>query len=358
MTVSNGHIGPIVYADAPKIVYWEATAACDLACRHCRAEAMPNRAPDELSTREGRALLDQVKSFGDSMIVITGGDPLKRPDLIELITYAKSISLPLSLSPSGTNNITEHAVNKFKSLDVLCISLSIDGHDAKTHDTFRQVNNCFETTVNAAKLIVRQGIQLQVNTSVTKETAPNLPHIFDLVEELGAARWSVFFLVPVGLGKLLEPVSPEETEEILNWLYEKAAVSKVQVKTTEAHHFRRVIVQRMLKKGMTLDEIMNSNLSRGFGIRDGNGVVFVSRNGEVFPSGFLPLSAGNVRKRPLTEIYRDSQIFKAIRDTSNLRGKCGMCPFKNICGGSRARAYCTTGDYLASDPLCAFNPLI
>jgi radical SAM protein len=347
------------YSNAPMLVYWEATQSCALACIHCRAAALSSHHPDELSTREARALFDQIAAFGSKPphLIITGGDPLRRPDLFELIDYGRSLGLSVSVTPAGTEALTPEVVKQFQQAGVASLALSLDGDTPQRHDSFRGVPGSFDWTLNGARTIIAEGIPLQINSMVTAETLAHLPQIYQVVKELGITRWALFFLIATGRGSSLAEVSPAQSEQLLNWLWEinRAAETSFAIKTTEAHHYRRIIAQR-LQKRMSEEAILNTPAGRGFGIRDGNGIVFVSHLGEVYPSGFLPVSAGNVRVDSLNHLYRNSPLFKALRDPEQLTGKCGDCPFRIICGGSRARAYAATGDPLASDPLCPYQP--
>ena len=353
-------IPEIIFDRAPFIIFWESTRACDLACRHCRAEALRHRDPDELTTAEVKRLFEQIKGFDDPkpLLVITGGDPLKRADIFELIEYGRQIGLRTVITPSGTNNITREAVRRFREGGLRAMALSLDGSSPERHDHFRNVPGAFDWTMRAAHFALDEGLPLQINTTVTAETADDLPAIYELIKPLGIKRWSLFFLVPTGRGRILEQVTPARAEQILNWLYEVGEEAPFQVKTTEAHHFRRVMLQRTMAEGVSLEELCSSQQLKGrmFGINDGNGAIFVSRTGEIYPSGFLPLSAGNVRREDIVAIYRNAPLLKELRDKSRLKGKCGRCEFKGICGGSRARAYAMTGDYLQNDPLCPYQP--
>jgi len=353
-------IPEIIFAEAPFIIFWESTRACDLACRHCRAEAQRHRDPDELTTAEVKRFFDQIKGFGhpQPLLIISGGDPLKREDIFELIEYGGQIGLKMAITPSGTNNITREVVRRFHRGGIGSMALSLDGSSPERHDHFRNVPGVFAWTMRAAHFALEEGLPLQINTTVTAETADDLPAIYELVKRLEIRRWSLFFLVPTGRGRILKQVTPMQAEEILNWLYEVGEEAPFQVKTTEAHHFRRVMLQRMMAEGTSLKELLGDRQVRGrmLGINDGNGAIFVSRVGEVYPSGFLPLSAGNVRRENIVELYRNAPLFRELRDKSRLKGKCGRCEFKGICGGSRARAYAMTGDYLQSDPLCPYRP--
>ncbi|MDR7517912.1 MAG: TIGR04053 family radical SAM/SPASM domain-containing protein [Armatimonadota bacterium] len=343
---------------APLLVYWELTRACDLACRHCRAEAIRARHPQELTTAEVEAVLDDARRFGDPLphLVFTGGDPLQRPDLLTLVRAARARGFRVSVAPSGTTRLDASAVADLAAAGVESMSVSLDGSAAARHDAFRGVPGCFETTVRAARWIREAGLGLQVNTLVTDETAADLPAIFRLVSELGAARWSLFFLVPVGRGRLLREVSADDAERLCHWLVDLAATTRCALATTEAPHYRRVAYRRMRAAGLTDPEILRTPVGRGFGVRDGNGIVFISHTGDVFPSGFLSLPAGSVRRHSLVDLYRHADLFVRLRDPSRLLGRCGRCPFRLLCGGSRARAWARTGNPLASDPLCPYRP--
>ncbi len=348
----------LVISRASRRVYWELTRACDLACRHCRAEAIPNRDPGELTTEEGRRLLEELAGFGEPLphVVLTGGDPLKRPDLWDLVGHGAGLGLPLSLAPSGTAALSREAIERTKASGIEAVSLSLDGSSAERHDGFRMVPGCFSRTVEAARAVLDEGIPLQINSLVTDETLDDLPAIFTLVLNLGVSRWSLFFLIPVGRGRELQHVTPERCEQLLHWLYDRSREAPFVVTTTEAPHYRRVAWERMRAEGRHPSEIRRSPLGRSFGIRDGNGIMFISHTGEVQPSGFLPLVAGNVRKLSPVEIYREAPIFLSLRRTGEFGGRCGRCEFRGICGGSRARAWAATGDPLAEDPLCPYDP--
>jgi radical SAM protein len=337
----------------PLLVYWELTRACELACRHCRAEAVPNRHPDELSTEEGYRLLDQLTDFGTPLphIVITGGDPLKRPDLWELIRAARQRGFTVAITPSGTYALTPEIVRRFKAEGIWMMAISIDGSTPERHDGIRQVPGSFEQTIRAAHWARDANLPIQVNTLVCNQTADDLSAVYDLIVELGAARWSLFFLIQVGRGKGLEEISSQQSEHICRWLFEKANEGRVDIKTTEAPHYRRVALQHNLAK--TPNRIAET-VRRGFGIRDGAGIMFVSHVGDVYPSGFLPMKTGNVRQQSPVDIYRHASLFVSLRDADQLKGKCRYCDFRRVCGGSRARAFAYTGDPLASDPLCPY----
>jgi len=338
-------------------VYWELTRACDLACRHCRAEAQPTRAADELTTEECFAVLrDLAAGSPRPHVIFTGGDPLKRPDLLDLVREGTRLGLGVSVAPSATMSLTREVVHALKGAGVQAMSLSLDGSSAARHDAIRGVPGCFDWTLAAAQRITAAGIPLQVNTLVTRETAGDLEAIGDLVARIGAARWSLFFLIPVGRGRVLTPLTADEAETTLGWVAHQARRWPFALTTTEAPHFRRVVVQQLREAGGSAEEIRRSPVARGFGIRDGSGIMFIAANGDVTPSGFLPLAVGNVRRaNPLT-LYRDDAIFQALRAPEQFQGRCGACTFHEICGGSRARAWAASGDVLGEDPLCAWDP--
>ncbi len=344
-----------LFADAPRRVYWEITRACDLACLHCRAEAEPTADPRQLDTKAGLKLLGQLaEAVPKPHVIFTGGDPLKRADLFELIAAARALGLAVSVSPSATPLLTEEAIDRLLVAGVDAISLSIDGASAERHDAIRGVPGCFERTLRAGRRAREVGLPFQVNTLVSAETLDAIPQIDPLVRAIGAARWSLFFLVNVGRGTVLTPISAVQTEELLEWLAERAKVPGLVVTTTEAPHFRRVALahrDRSTSGGAAPQ-------GHGAGMRDGNGVMFIAHDGEVSPSGFLPLSAGNVKMENPIRIYRESQLFRGLRDVDNFHGRCGRCEFRHVCGGSRARAYVASGDPFGEDYLCAYEPRV
>jgi len=346
----------------PFVLIWELTQACDLACDHCRAEADPNRHPDELTTAEGKRLLEQAREFAEGQIVVlSGGDPATRPDLLELVEYGADLGLSMTITPSGTASLTGDVIDGLADAGIRRMALSLDGGSAETHDAFRGESGSYEATIAAAEHARDAGIPLQVNTTVCADTVDELPAVRERVADLGAALWSVFFLVPVGRGALLEQVSPERAESVMEWLREVSAAEPFGVKTTEAPHYRRVALQRRRAEGASGgrpsgdDGEDNGPRHRG-GIVAGDGFAFVSHTGEVFPSGFLPQSAGTVPEESIVDVYRNADLFTDLRDRSALSGKCGACEFRHVCGGSRSRAYATTGDPLAADPLCPHVP--
>jgi radical SAM protein len=338
-------------------VYWELTRACDLACRHCRAEAEPAPAADELTTAECFAVLrDLAGGSPRPHVILTGGDPLKRPDLLDLVREGVRLGLGVSVAPSATMSLTRDTVRALKESGVQAMSLSLDGSSAARHDAIRGVLGCFGWTLAAAQRITAAGIPLQINTLVTKETDGDLEAIGDLAARLGAARWSLFFLVAVGRGRVLTPLTSAEAETTLGWAARQAGRWPFMLTTTEAPHYRRIVVQQAKAAGLGADAIRALPAAKGFGIRDGSGIMFIAANGDVTPSGFLPLVVGNVRRASPLTLYRDDVVFQALRAPDRFRGRCGACTFHGLCGGSRARAWAATGDVLGEDPLCAWDP--
>lgn len=340
----------------PFVLIWELTQACELACKHCRADAKSLRHPDELTTSEGKRLLREAREFGDGqLVVLSGGDPLVRDDTVDLVDYGTDIGLRMTLTPSGTASLTPERIHALADAGLRRMALSIDGGSSASHDEFRKEQGSFEQTLRAARATRTADLPLQINTTVCAETVDELPAIRDLVTELGAVLWSVFFLVPVGRGRALDPISPERAERVMKWLSDVAASAPLGVKTTEAPHYRRVAIEGGggpdATEGPSADD-----LGRRMGITAGNGFAFVSHLGDVYPSGFLPEAAGNVREESVVDIYRHSDLFQSLRDPDALRGKCGVCEYRYVCGGSRSRAFAYTRDALEADPLCAYVP--
>jgi len=346
------------YAHTPLNIYWEMTQACALACRHCRAEAMPSPHSDQLSFEESVAFLRQIPEFGNPAphLILTGGDPLERRDLYEIIDEAHSLGIPLSITPAATSALSRDTFAKLKEHGVEGLGLSLDGSNAERHDTIRGVPGTFDRTLQAMRWAQELELPLQVNTLVSEQTAADIPAVYELLKPYTPARWSLFFLISVGRGSVQASLPPEEGEELMRWVYQTAKTSPFIIATTEAPSFRRVALEEMKSEGMTGEQIKRSGPFRSFGIRDGNGVMFVSHTGEICPAGFLPVSTGNVKRDKLTAIYRDSPVFQQLHDPTTFEGRCGYCEYHALCGGSRARAYEATGDLLASDPLCTYEP--
>ena len=352
---------------------WEVTRACQLACRHCRADAITRAHPRQLTLDEGRGLLDQVASFPKPhpLVVLTGGDPFEREDLAELVRYGTEIGLSVSLSPSVTPKLVPQRLAELREAGGKAVSLSLDGARAATHDAFRGFAGTYAATWAAARMIREAGFRLQVNSTVTRATVLELPALMSDVIGLGAALWSVFFVVPTGRAERESMLSSEQTEDVLQWLADMS--HRIAIKTTEAPHYRRVVLQRAAgvtpRTGALYDQLTELSQSElrdhpvperparpPIDVNAGRGFVFVSHVGEVFPSGFLPHSVGDVRTTSLPEIYRDSPLMRQLRTPSGFGGRCGRCEYGEVCGGSRSRAYALTRDLLAEDPACAYEP--
>jgi AdoMet-dependent heme synthase len=359
----NSQINTIDFDERPFIAIWEVTQACDLACVHCRASAQPDRDPFELSTNEGKQLIDQIAALNVPVFVLTGGDPIKRPDLFDLIAHARSVGVRVSLTPSATPLLTKDMVIRLKEAGLARLAVSMDGASAATHDAFRGMSGSFARTLDAVRWASEIGLPVQINTTFSRRNIDEIDEIVALMESLEITLWSVFFLVPTGRGKLNDQLSAEEFESVFAKLYSLSKTASFDIKTTEAQHYRRFVLQQRVaerKSGPGTDSVHERSVDAigraPRGLNDGKGFVFISHKGEVFPSGFLPLSAGNIRQQGLAAIYRESPLFRDLRDTSKLEGKCGSCEFKEICGGSRARAHALTGNPYAEEPCCSHAP--
>jgi len=358
----NPLVNTVDFNQRPFIAIWEVTQACDLACVHCRASAQPERHPMELTTDEGKNLIDQIAALEIPVFVLTGGDPIKRPDLFELIAHARKSGVRISLTPSATPLLTRDVVFRLKEAGLARLAVSMDGASASTHDAFRGLSGSFARTLDAVRWANEAGLPVQINTTFSRRNIGEIDAIVALMETLKLTLWSVFFLVPTGRGKLNDLLNAEEFEQVFEKIHKLSKKAGFDIKTTEAQHYRRYALQQRVadrKAGISSNEPTRVQDAIGRaprGLNDGKGFLFISHTGEVSPSGFLPLSAGSVRQQALAEIYRDSPAFRALRDTSRLEGKCGACEFKEICGGSRARAYALTGNPQAQEPCCSYIP--
>jgi radical SAM protein len=370
--------GALNFDETPFLAIWEITQSCDLACKHCRAAAQPIPHPDELTNAEGKALIDQIAAMGVPIFVFTGGDPMKRADVFELIRYAADKGVQVALTPSATPLLTREAIFKLKEAGLVRLGISLDGSTPEINDTFRGLPGAYARTIQAIEWANEAGIPIQVHTTISRHNVHDLDSLCALFERLAIVMWNVFFLVPVGRGQIDDLLEGEDFERVFGQIYELSHRVNFQIKTTEAMHYRRYLLQHNLEER----RVSHGNLS-GHGhpggaayepgaptasaqtrtaswatrrVNDGKGFLFVSHVGNVYPSGFLPIHAGNIRETPLSEIYRNAPIFKSLRDTSKLEGKCGACEYKEICGGSRARAYAVTGNPLAPEPCCIYQP--
>ncbi|GAB4113334.1 MAG: TIGR04053 family radical SAM/SPASM domain-containing protein [Sandaracinaceae bacterium] len=346
---------PGLFEESPFLLFWETTRACDLVCQHCRACAVPQRSPRELDTVEGKHLLDEARAMGVPLVVLTGGDPAKRPDLLELVRHGSAIGLRMALTPSATPLVTRALLVALREAGLSRLAISLDGADAATHDAFRGTGGSYARTLEILREAREVGLTTQVNTSVVRENVDQLEAIATLVGALDVELWSVFVVVPTGRARSGSALDADEIEQMLDWLAERSRAWPFDVKTTAAPQLRRVLLQHKVERREIVG--IRDGIGRATrGVNDGAGIVFVSHEGDVFPSGFLPIRRGNVREGGLARIYREDPLFVALRDGDRLGGKCGRCEFRFVCGGSRARAYATTGDALAEDPGCAYQP--
>jgi radical SAM protein len=355
---------------APFVVIWETTQACDLACLHCRACAVPQRDPRELTTGEAKRLVDDICRFGRPLLVLTGGDPLKRPDAVEIVRYGTDAGLRVALTPSGTPLMTPRVLGELHDAGMSRLAVSLDGATAAQHDAFRGVAGSFDWTIRMLETARSLGLSTQINTTISRHNVHDLERLITLMTGLGIALWSVFFIVPVGRARPEDLATADEFETVFHRLYDLSRTAPFHNKPTAAPHYRRVIMQRQVaERRAGARDGAPSPLTAGVGfsfgdgvgraakgVNDGDGFLFVSHRGDIYPSGFLPKSAGNVRTDDLVEVYRTHELFRSLRDRDRLKGKCGVCEFRTVCGGSRARAYAMTGDPLEADPMCAYTP--
>jgi len=363
----------IDYNKTPFVLIWETTQACDLTCRHCRASAQPNHHPGELTTEEGENLLRQAADLGTPIFILSGGDPLKREDLYQLIRYGADLKMRMATVPAATPLLTEDVVRRLKESGLSQMAQSVDFPSAELHDNFRGVPGAFAKSMQAIEWAHKYNLPVQINTTLCGQSAPHLEEMVKLVQSLGIVFWEVFFLVPMGRGVDLGGLTAVQCEEIFAVLYRVQKSSRFLVKITEAPHYRRYVAQREMEEkaeprrphGTVQD--LPSQLMRTEGpghsiglatqgVNSGQGFAFISHTGDVYPSGFLPASAGNLREKTLKAMYQDSELFRQLRRPSEFKGVCGICEFNKICGGSRSRAFALTGDYLESDPWCVYRP--
>jgi radical SAM protein len=353
---------PVDFDETPFLVIWEVTRACALACVHCRAEAVPCRDPRELTTDDGFDLIDQVARLGmpRPLFVLTGGDPMRRPDLTALVRHAADAGLTVALTPSGTAAATRARLAELKEAGLSRVAVSLDGPDAESHDAFRRVKGSYAWTRRIIDATIELGLPLQINTTISKLTLRHLERMAALMGELPVTLWAVFFLVQTGRGAALDQVSPADAERVLEFLYELSLSAPFGIKTTEAPHYHRVIWQKdqaRAEAGLAAAAHgRRRQLRAPRSVGDGNGFVFIDHVGNICPSGFLPVPRGNVKDHSLAEVYRRDDVFRRLRNPNALHGKCGRCEFRAICGGSRSRAFAATGALMASDGLCAYDP--
>ena len=356
------------FACAPFLVIWEVTRACDLACLHCRAEAVTSRHPLELTTVEARRLMDRVRAFGRPLFVLSGGDPLKRPDIVDLVEYGTSIGLRVAMTPSGTPLMNEDVLRQLAGAGLSRLAVSLDASTADRHDAFRGVAGSYDWTLRMLETARGIGLTTQVNTTVSRYNLDDFDALCELMVRLGITLWSVFFLVPTGRARREDIASADEFEAVFHRMYDLSKTAPFDIKSTAAPQFRRVILQRQVAErragerkdapalGGGVGFSLADGVGRAKGVNDGDGFVFISHTGNIHPSGFMPIAAGNVRRHDIVQVYRTAPLFRQLRDRDLLKGKCGVCEYREVCGGSRARAWAVTGDPLESDPFCAHVP--
>lgn len=340
-----------------RLVAWETTRNCNLACVHCRASATQGPYQGELDTAEAFRLLDQIAELGRPIVILTGGEPLLRADIFDIAAYGTTLGLRMVMAPNGTL-VTDAIAQRLAACGIQRLSISLDGDSAETHDAFRQVPGAFAGALQGIACIKRAGLPFQINTTVTRANLEQIPRIQALAVELGAVAHHIFLLVPTGRGKYIvdQAIDAEEYERTLNWFYEQRGKSPLELKATCAPHYYRILRQRSARDGQPVSFQTHGLDAVTRGCLGGIGFCFVSHTGDVQPCGFLSTACGNVRRTSFAEIWRFSEVFAALRDYERLEGKCGACEFKRVCGGCRARAFEATGDYLAEEPLCSYLP--
>lgn len=353
------------FAIAPFTIAWEVTRACAFACKHCRADAQHQRDPNELTTEQGYRLIDRLVKFGSPILIFTGGDPMMRRDLFDLIKHAAQKGLRCSLTPTATALPTPDRLLQAKEAGIRRIALSLDAPTSEAHNEFRQVPGSWERTMRILHSAKEVGLSVQVNTTVSTFNVDLLPDMVPFIKEVEAVQWSVFFLVPTGRAQAHYMISAEKHEEVFHWLYNLSQEAPFDIKATAAPMYRRVAIQR--QKGNSSNGQPVTFQGAGFqyadglnrptkGVNDGNGFLFISHLGQIMPSGFLPIDCGNVREQDVVDVYRNHPVFKDLRNYERLKGKCGYCDYRDVCGGQRGRAYGVTGDYMETDPACAYEP--
>ena len=384
-----------------RLIFWEVTKGCNLRCIHCRASATELSSPSDLSTRTALGIIDQIAAAANPILVLSGGEPLYRSDIFQLARYATDKGLRVALATNGTL-VTKEIARMIVDAGIKRVSISLDGADAATHDTFRGIPGAFDAAVQGLRNLKALGMSVQINMTIARHNAQQLPQVFQLAKTLGADALHTFLLVPVGCGVDIaaeQMVAPEEYEKMLNWFYDRSLEGGIELKATCAPHYFRVVRQRRVAEHRSVQAAAKAKAaasdngsigpadmmmpgSTGIllksqpgshpaghpgghpgdmnamtkGCLAGTGVCFISHQGEVFPCGYLPVIAGDLRKQTFAEIWNDAEVFQQLRNTENLKGKCGCCEFRNVCMGCRARAFAATGDYLDEEPFCVYEP--
>lgn len=341
-----------------RLIAWEVTRSCNLACKHCRAEAHTEPYPGELSNAQAKALIDTFPEVGNPIIIFTGGEPMMRPDVYDLIKYAGSKGLRCVMSPNGTL-LTPETAALIADAGVQRCSISIDGADAASHDAFRGVPGAFEASMRGIEYLKAAGVGFQINTTVTRDNLHSFKDIFKLCEKIGAEAWHIFLLVPTGRGAEIQDqvISADEYEEVLNWFYDFRKTTSMHLKATCAPHYYRIMRQRAKAEGIKVDMDTFGMDAMTRGCMAGMGFCFISHTGQVQPCGYLELNCGNVLQTPFPEIWKKAEPFVRFRQPAEYDGKCGVCEYHKVCGGCRARAYTMTDNYMSPEPLCNYIPV-
>lgn len=402
MTSGNGSQAKAAYESKPRLIFWEVTKGCNLRCIHCRATATELSSPTDLSTTRALGIIDQIAAYGNPILVLSGGEPLYRSDIFQLARHGTDKGLRVALATNGTL-VTKDVARMIVDAGVKRVSISLDGADSATHDTFRGIPGAFDAAVYGLRNLKALGMSVQINMTIARHNAKQLPQVLEMARNLGADALHTFLLVPVGCGVNLaaeQMVAPEEYEEMLNWFYERSLEGGIELKATCAPHYFRVAKQRKVAEKRAFEQALRAMppvatddtpfpigptdalMPGGTGISlrptghpgeqpsghpdgmnaatkgclAGTGVCFISHEGEVYPCGYLPAVAGDLRHQQFADIWENSVVFNELRDTGNLKGKCGCCEFRNICMGCRARAFAASGDYLAEEPFCVYQP--
>jgi AdoMet-dependent heme synthase len=342
----------------PRLIAWEVTRSCLLNCVHCRAAARYGPYEEELVTEECYRFLDDVKSFSNPIIILTGGEPMMRSDIYDIAEYGTKVGLRMVMAPCGLL-VTEELAKKIKSSGIMRVSLSIDGLTAESHNAFRRAKGAFEGVMKAIENFKKIGMDFQINTTITKHNVRDLPQLLEMVINLGAVAYHPFLLVPSGRAKDLadQEISPADYEKTLTWFYEMRDKVPIQFKPTCAPHYYRILRQGEKAKGKTVTPKSYGLDAMTKGCMGGQSFAFVSHVGKVQICGFLEEEAGDIRKEPFSKIWHASRLFREMRELDRYHGKCGICEYKRYCGGCRARAFAVSGDYLAAEPFCTYEPV-
>lgn len=343
-----------------RLLFWELTPGCNLRCQHCRAVAAPERSPHELTTDQARQFIDQLSSKFRPILILTGGEPLYRPDFFDIAGHAVSKGLPVAMATNGTL-ITPEIAQRVVDTGIRRVSISLDGAKAETHDGFRGIDGSYEQAIAGFKHLRERGMSMQINMTVARHNVEEIPVLYEKAIEMGADALHMFMLVPVGCGVQIQEsqmLDAHHYEEVLNWFYDRSREGRIELKATCAPHYYRIIRQRAAAEGRRLEHKKDGMDAVTKGCLAGTAVCFVSHKGEVYPCGYLPVSAGNVLKIPFEKIWAEAQVFEHLRDAGQLSGKCGECEYIKVCAGCRARAFARTGDYLDEEPYCTYTPRV